>query len=248
MKSGPDALPVGLEHRLSYLAVGRKLGITPGQQEGMSSRLGTKIVPYGRLLDEARLLHCFSCHVTTSSSRDRNRLDTATMIPNVTCERCHGPGGAHVEAARRGGGEAELHLPMGLDQDSPTAQIAACGECHRSPDQADLSAIRPDDPQIVRFQPIGLAQSKCFQKGASGLRCTSCHDPHARVSRDTAAYEAVCLQCHQPAGPARAACPVSPAKDCLGCHMPRRVLTPEFQFTDHWIRVQSQAPKAAPRS
>src|SRR5947199_330237 len=114
MKSGPEALPLGLEHRLSYFAVGRKLDITPGQQEGASSDLETKTVPYGRLLDETHLLNCFNCHVTTTSERNRRRLDTATMIPNVTCERCHGPGGAHIEAARRGEGENALRMSLGL--------------------------------------------------------------------------------------------------------------------------------------
>jgi hypothetical protein len=245
-KAGPDSMPTGIEHRLSYMAVGRKLAITPGQQKDDSpSPLGMRITPHGRLLDEFRLLRCFSCHVTTGSDQGSGRLDTATMIRNVTCERCHGPAGAHVEAARRGGTEEELRLPMGPDRDPPSAQLAACGECHRSPDEADMASIREDDLSIVRFQPIGLAKSKCFQGGASGLRCTSCHDPHARASRDTAAYEAVCLDCHRSGGQAKAPCPVSPDKGCVACHMPRRQVTPEFLFTDHWIRVQSKDPGAA---
>ena len=39
-------------------------------------------------------------------------FDAETLIPNVTCERCHGPGRRHVEAARRG--EASLDMPFGL--------------------------------------------------------------------------------------------------------------------------------------
>ena len=35
------------------------------------------------------------------------------MIPNVTCERCHGPGRAHVEAARREDRDSEFSLPFG---------------------------------------------------------------------------------------------------------------------------------------
>jgi hypothetical protein len=245
MKPGPGSPPVGLEHRLSYLAVGRKLAVTPGQQEGASSEQGTRITPTGRTLEDFRLLRCFSCHVTTSSREGGGRLDTASLIRNVTCERCHGPAGAHVEAARRGGTEDELRMPMGPDREPPSAQISACGECHRSPGETDMASLREDDLSIVRFQPIGLARSKCFQEGASGLRCSSCHDPHARVSRDTASFEAVCIDCHRSGGQARALCPVSPAKGCVACHMPRREVTPEFRFTDHWIRVHSKNQKVA---
>jgi hypothetical protein len=242
-QSGPDAPPVGIEHRLSYLAVGQKLDVTPGQQGEGHTELGTKIAPFGRLLDDARLLHCFDCHITTPSKRSRGWLDTATMIPDVTCERCHGPGGEHVEAARRGSDESKLQMPLGLENNSPSAQITACGHCHRSPEGVDLSSLQPDDLQIVRFQPIALARSRCFQEGKSWLSCTSCHDPHARVSRNHAAYEAVCLRCHQPAGEAKTLCRVSPDSNCLECHMPRRAVTSEFLFTDHWIRPPSQDQK-----
>ena len=78
------------------------------------------------------------------------------------------------------------------------------------------------------------------------MGCTSCHDPHARLSRDTAAYEAVCLDCHRSGGPAGTLCPVSSVKDCVACHMPRREVISGGLFTDHWIRVQPGGPKAAP--
>jgi hypothetical protein len=244
---GREAPPVGVEHRLSYLTVGRKLGITPGQQQGAISEPGTRIVSCGRFLDERRLLQCFECHVTATSSRGRGRLDS-TMIPNVSCERCHGPGGEHVEAARRGADADALRMPLGPDQASPATQIKACGECHRSPESIFSESFNPDDLQIVRFQPIGLAQSKCFQGGESGLSCTSCHDLHARLSKDTAAYESVCLGCHQSAGETKTLCPVSPARDCLGCHMPRSEVTAGFRFTNHWIGVPSKARRrSAPR-
>jgi hypothetical protein len=247
MKSAPDALPVGVEHRLSYMAVGKKLAITPGQQAGAFAGPGTRITPSGRLLDQPRLVECFFCHVTATSTRRRGQLDTATMIPNVSCEQCHGPAGDHVEAARRGTTGEEMRLAMGPDQSSPSAEVESCAVCHRSIEATSADAIEPENLAIVRFQPVGLSRSKCFQGGASGLRCTSCHDAHARVSHDTASYEAVCLDCHQPRSEGRrpSVCPISPARDCLSCHMPRRQVTPEFAFTDHWIRVRSEQKTAA---
>jgi hypothetical protein len=169
------------------------------------------------------------------------------MIPNVTCERCHGPGGDHIDAARRGAPTEVLRMALGPDDASPLTQISACGECHRSSGITPPQLLNPEDPGVVRFQPIGLAQSKCFQDGKSGLSCTSCHDLHTRLSKETAAYEAVCIGCHQSARETKTACPVSPAKDCVECHMGRIAVTPEFQFTNHWIRVRSkEARKSAP--
>jgi hypothetical protein len=239
-QSGSDALPVGVEHRLSYVARGRKLVITPGQQRGAISEPGTRVVAYGRFMDEPRLLECFQCHATTTSRTGRERLDTSTMVPNVSCERCHGPGGDHVDAARRGAPAEALRMPLGPDDASPLTQITACGACHRSAGFTPRERLNPDDPGIVRFQPIGLAQSKCFQEGQGGLSCTSCHDLHARLSRDTVAYEAVCIGCHQATRETKKVCPVSPAKGCVECHMGRFAVTPEFQFTNHWIRVRSK--------
>jgi hypothetical protein len=246
IKSASGAPPVGIEHRLSYRDSGRQVLITPGQERGEPSEPATRTTPSGRLLSESPLLRCFSCHVTTASIRDRQRVDTDTMVANVSCERCHGPASAHVEAARRGGSDEELLMTLGSDSASPRAQIAACGECHRTPDDVERGDIRPDNLSIVRFQPVGLVRSKCFQMGNSGLRCTSCHDPHARLSRDTTAYEAVCLDCHRSGGPAKTLCPVSSAKDCVACHMPRREAIPGSLYTDHWIRV-NPGGSAAPR-
>jgi hypothetical protein len=244
--SHSGAPPTGIEHRLSYRDAGRKPVITPGQRRGEPSEPGSRNTPSGRLMEAFPLLRCFSCHVTAPSVPDRQGIDTATMIPNVTCERCHGPAGAHVEAARRGGSEEELLMPLGPDRASPPEQIAECGACHRTPDAVEPGTIRPDNLSIVRFQPIGLVRSKCFQMGRSGLRCTSCHDPHARLSRDTAAYEAVCLDCHRSGGPAKTLCPVSSIKDCVACHMPRREVISGALFTDHWIRVHPEGAEAAP--
>jgi predicted CXXCH cytochrome family protein len=104
--------------------------------------------------------------------------------------------------------------------------------------------IYPDNLQIVRFQPIGLSMSPCFRKGASGLKCTSCHEPHSRTSTARAGYDAVCLTCHQTAN--ERTCPVSPRANCVDCHMPRRKVSGNSVFTDHWIRVPSEKSGGPP--
>jgi hypothetical protein len=234
--------PAGIEHRLSYFAVGRRLGITPGQGRVKEGRAEPEHIPFGRPLVPDRLQRCIGCHSTLTSTLDRDWLEPATLIPNVSCERCHGPGRAHVDAARRG--ESELAMEMGQKHAEASVEIALCGECHRLPRALSASSIRPDNLQIVRFQSVGLSVSACYADGRSGLRCGSCHDPHDRVSTDHPGYESVCLQCHARGSRSkRAACPVSPAAHCISCHMPRREVPGDDLFTDHWIRKPDRVAK-----
>ena len=229
----------GLEQRITYYAKGPRLDITPGQAKPDAAAQGIKVVPQGRILDKDDLVRCLNRHrATITSTKGSGQFDPDTMVPNISCERCHGPGRAHVEAARRGDAEEKLAMPLGSAiSGPPLRQLQVCGECHRRlEDMSPSTRLTPENPEIVRFQPVGLGLSACFQKGKSGLSCSSCHDPHARVSRDHAAYEAVCLSCHSVPQRKNTSCPVSPSGQCIDCHMPRRTVSLEFLFTDHWIR------------
>ncbi len=126
--------PSGIEHRLSYLANSPDLVITPGQEGSPRTRGhgdAAETVAFGSLLGPEILKKCFGCHATLTSTVAQNRLETATMLPNVSCERCHGPGRDHVDAARRG--ETDLNMPMGQDPVQPWVEVNMCGECHRLP-------------------------------------------------------------------------------------------------------------------
>jgi hypothetical protein len=225
----------GIEHRFSYFAPAQKLQVTMGQEQADASHLHLKLTAFGRELSPEKTLGCLNCHATVTSRDKANHLDPSTLIPNVSCERCHGPGRDHIEAVKA---ESEdLRMPMAMLTD-PWSQVRQCGECHRLPSSVEESALNPDNPGIVRFQSVGLSLSPCFQNGLGTLKCTTCHDGHARTSRDRRAYEAVCLDCHH-AGGKRQICPVAPRGECVGCHMPRRDVPGGFVFTDHWIRKPS---------
>ncbi len=226
----PHGRPFGREHRLTYFAHLHGLDITPGQYP---ARYASGGAVEGRYLnaDETRI--CLACHATRVSRDDPSRLDVATMIANVSCERCHGPGGAHVEAARRG--DPDLAMPFGHGEETAGAQLRLCGQCHRLPEHVPPDELRPERTVLPRFQPVGLMQSKCYTQSAGSLSCTTCHDPHARTSRDRPAYEGICLSCHQSAP--RSVCSVSPRSGCLDCHMPRRNTGNGMLFSDHWIRI-----------
>ena len=234
------ARPVLLEHRLTDFAQTDRLGLTPGQAEAAQGPGNTAL---GYLVDPTNTLKCLGCHATTTSNRGSSFLDEPTMIANVSCERCHGPAKDHVEAARRGEIGEVLAMRAGPGRGTAEERLRACGECHRTPEMLRPEEIRVDNATIVRHQPVGLMQSACFLKSEGKLDCSSCHDPHARVSTDRAAYQARCLDCH--GATARARCPVSPLDGCVDCHMPRRDVGLGMMMSDHWIRVIRDATKPA---
>lgn len=234
--SPPGSQPVrGFEHRITYFADAERLDVTPGQLAQSTTKGRT---PRGREISVETTLKCFRCHCTVTSPDDASTIEPDRMLANVRCERCHGPGRAHAEAARAG----RQPPPMELSLNDATAesQIRVCGQCHRNPDEAPLGAIRPENDLLIRFQPVGLTQSACFRKTPGGLGCTTCHDPHRRASGDAVHYGSVCLSCH---GPNQAhPCPRAPDKveGCTGCHMPKRNSGQSVGFTDHWIRVRAR--------
>ncbi len=241
-----SAIPSVLEHRLTYYAKEAALAITPSQD--IHSR-GPEFTPYGNQLAAKQSRKCIRCHSTQMSAHGDDKLDEESMIPNVSCERCHGPGRRHVLAARRGSAEPDLLLPFGPDRFTADSLMTLCGACHRHPSSAQPGQIRPDNPFLARFQPVGLMQSKCYSQSAGALSCVTCHDPHSRASADRASYDAKCLECHgidrlsaTPTGrvPAVVACPTSPRERCVECHMPQVDAGQRIRFSDHWIRVRRE--------
>jgi hypothetical protein len=246
LDAADPAQPHALEHRLTYYAAKDALGVTPGQK---ADQLEGETTTIGRILDPTETFKCFGCHTSSTSALDRARIDPASMIPNVTCERCHGSGAAHIDAVERG--LRSLAIIGGRSDSTADQQMRRCGYCHRHPDRFDPAVIRVDNLEMVRHQPVGLMQTACYWKSKGGLSCTTCHDPHARTSTDTAGYISACLSCHQPgpSAPDQHACPVSPRDGCLDCHMPRRDAGQGYLLTDHWIRVVREgahAPHAHP--
>jgi hypothetical protein len=246
-------IPAVLEHRLTHYTQKGTLGLTPGHDTRPPP---PGLTTHGGELPARIARECFRCHTTQISAYDDQQLDLESMIPNVTCERCHGPGRAHIARARRNAKPSELELPFGPGRWQAQDLLALCGSCHRHPAPNPVVDIRPENPTLVRFQPVGIMQSLCYRKGRGTFSCVTCHDPHARVSADRARYDGVCLSCHtdrnapaasndpsnhQPRA-SGAPCPVSPRARCVECHMPRVDAGQGILFSDHWIRVRRPAP------
>jgi len=218
---------------------------------------------------------CAECHATgfekNYDSATRRYRSTQSEI-GVGCEACHGPGSAHLEWAQ----SPEAWKPMpGLDTRGFTQSFAGtertiqqCATCHSrreahgdaSPlpgtpyhDAYGLSLLQPGlyhaDGQILDEVYVygSFLQAKKFSRGVS---CLNCHDAHS--AKPPAEGNAVCTQCHSPAGNPgfptvrRAAYDTAahhfheagtPGAECKNCHAPESVYMGNDWRADHSFRI-----------
>ncbi len=232
------------EARVSYYGHSQALDFTPGRalREPHDAKEAM-----ARAVDPGEVRRCFACHTTGAIVGER--LDLAAAIPGVTCEACHGPGRAHVDAVQNTpphNAPGLVFNPKGLD---PAALVDFCGACHGA--FWDVTSAGLTGVPARRAQPYRLQGSRCWEQGRDArLACIACHNPHQPLVHDAAAYDERCLACHVPKGasptarlPGRA-CTVA-TENCVTCHMPK-FDAPEMHasFTDHKIQIV-RAPAAA---
>ena len=223
------------ESRVSYFLETKALDITFGHPSSVPWSLEDAL---GNRLDADQVRACFSCHNTAAFTS--GRADPGNLIPGVTCEACHGPGAKHVTAMKTGQSrQTFVFNPARLE---PGELTDFCGACHRT--FLDVVSLKIHGIRNVRFQPYRLVGSRCWNAADARIQCVSCHDPHERMVKGAALYDAKCLACHgvgMSAKPSRnqpgPACPVE-KRQCVNCHMPKLTLPgAHSQFTDHQIRV-----------
>jgi predicted CXXCH cytochrome family protein len=208
---------------------------------------------------------CLHCHVSEMQPPipgTENQYAMPLFVHSgVTCERCHGPGSAHL----KGG---PIVNPAKL---TPERRDQVCMQCHLEGKVAIERASRhvyeyqPGDNlfDFIRYfvlakssklgavsQVEAMSESVCKKKSGDRMSCTSCHDPHDSPSaeRRAAYYRDKCLACHGAAFGAKHH-PSQP--DCTGCHMPSSQSkdVAHTQVTDHRIprhaEVSHQLPETA---
>jgi tetratricopeptide (TPR) repeat protein len=196
---------------------------------------------------------CLNCHTSGMNpplQGTENRYPVPVFaFPGVTCERCHGPGAAHLQGGA-------IVNPAKL---SPEKRDAVCMQCHEEGNVAieragrHLYQFQPgeDLSQYIRYYDLvggagqglaalsqveALAQSVCKRKSGSAMSCTSCHDPHDSppAAERISYYRAKCLTCH---GTSLGGKHHPEQPDCRSCHMPASESTDvaHTQVTDHRI-------------
>ena len=219
---------------------------------------------------------CAECHAT-GYSRNYSPL-TNSFKPKMSeigvgCESCHGPGEAHVAWAA---GPDLVSLaaglsPVGLTADlgaSQDAEVMQCLTCHsRREAMGDGNPVPGTNYHDVftiallrqgLYHPDGSILDEVFEGGSflqskmhgMGVRCSDCHDPHEAKLK--AEGNAVCSQCHSPAGnPRFPSLPLqvfdgpehhfhpegSAGAKCVSCHMIERTYMGVDERRDHSFRV-----------
>ena len=209
---------------------------------------------------------CYSCHVSQQEKNfdvEKNVYKTSWLDFGTNCERCHGPGSAHVADPRK------EHMVVQTKLDA-TRNTMVCAQCHSFRDTFAKGFAAGDDyynyflPILEYNQPrdkdpaywadgrtrrfsndsYGLWQSECFLKG--GVTCVACHTAVHQVEieknpqlRPTA--NALCTRCHIKIGEAIAAhthhASGSAGSSCIECHMPRTVYSIKAEIRDHSMSI-----------
>lgn len=184
-------------------------------------------------LDFRRLINedCMSCHngYARGGVRDDGNgpIFPEPLPEGIDCQRCHGPGQAHVDAIKAGDVEAgrrAIANPATFDRER---QLETCMQCHFETTSSPLPfqmrrsehpafSYTPGQPladyfiyfdhapgsgRDDKFEIAGgayrLRKSACFQQSA--MTCLTCHNPHdiPRGAKAVQRYVAVCQSCHQ---------------------------------------------------
>lgn len=202
---------------------------------------------------------CLECHATSfhSLAPPRNRFERGSLTLGISCQKCHGPAGAHVARFEQNptatGGPTDIVNPAKLSRER---QMDLCSLCHAGLGKSltpPLSYIAGDvlakhlalstpspetqlDPHGSQAQALLL--SRCFQSSQT-MTCTTCHDVH-QTQRSVSALSANCVACHTPEKCGRFKT-LGPAitQSCVTCHMPLET-TEKIVMRINGRRVQPQ--------
>jgi hypothetical protein len=212
---------------------------------------------------------CLECHATYFSSvpseKAENFYRKADFVLGISCERCHGTGGAHVRKQKQAATSDAADKPSIVNPAKlpRERQMEVCAQCHGGIGESLVPAFsyvpgqllekfvklqRPDeDARVdVHGNQVALTQrSRCYQ--SSLMTCTTCHDVHA-PERAPAAYSEKCLQCHKDKDCGEfVRLGAKIRENCVDCHMPLQqsdlIISNIAQkqvkarMRNHWIKV-----------
>ena len=218
---------------------------------------------------------CAECHATGFEKNFDPVTDSYHSTEaeiGVGCEACHGPGSDHVQwMETHSETEAKENPGYGLTMKTNAgteAWIEQCAGCHSRREAYGDGNPLPGTPYHDAYRlmtlnnglyyPDGQIRGEVYVYGSflqskmyrEGVGCLNCHDPH--TTELIAEGNAVCTQCHSPAG--NADFPTLPLKaydtpehhhhetgtagaECKNCHMAEQVYMGNDWRADHSFRV-----------
>lgn len=217
------------ESRVSYYTDSSGLDLTLGARPDVPPK--DVVEAAGRQMTNKDKIECFGCHSAGGVVQSKLRFDS--MIPGVQCESCHEGAEKHVAGVQAGDVKAAAMPNLGKLSTEEMSEL--CGACHRTWAQVAAQGLR--GIINVRFQPYRIANSQCYDPEDRRISCIACHDPHAEVDRNPAAYDNVCKSCHAPGAKTAKVCHTAKA-ECSSCHMPKyEIPGSHHAFSDHQIRI-----------
>ncbi len=239
-------LPISFWTRLGWVN-------SPGYRDGVA-RFDRPIIP-----------RCLECHTTYFEALPPppNTYTTSGFLVGITCEKCHGPGQAHIRQLAKQSPAPSDPAILNPAKFSRERQMDLCAWCHAGhgseiepwfsyvpgqPLQKYIDFPRPDPKAQIDVhgsQVELLKKSRCFE--SSRMTCLTCHDVH-QSQHDLAAFSQKCLGCHKVQS-----CGVFAkqgneiANDCIDCHMPKQETnlivfdtmgrSAEPEVRNHWIKI-----------
>lgn len=236
---------------------------SPGYRDGVAN-FSRPVIP-----------RCLECHGSyfQSLAPPPNRYRHNGFMVGITCEKCHGPGGGHVDrlsAKAAPGAESGILNPAKFSRDR---QMDLCAWCHAGAGESlrpafsyipgepldkylKLPASDPAAPIDVHGSQVEMLQkSRCFQQ--SSMTCLTCHDVHA-VQHDLGAFSKECLTCHKPATAMFPRQNHQASSNCIDCHMPLKETNlivfdqngrrARPNVRSHWIKVYAESDSHSDQS
>jgi predicted CXXCH cytochrome family protein len=216
-------------------------------------------------------ISCMFCHNAYPHSSSAEEGVFAAVLPEgIDCQRCHGPGSAHAEAAGRNGPVEAIRRAIVNPARLPRErQLDMCMQCHLATPSRPLPGLvarfehgpldyRPGQPLTDYFLHFDRASASAsndrFEIAHAAYRmrksrcfqptqmtCTTCHDPHD-APRGQQAADRYNAACRKCHAEAHPA-GAPGGSDCASCHMPRRRTEDAVHvvMTDHYIQRRRPA-------
>ncbi len=201
---------------------------------------------------------CMSCHngLPLSGKYPDRAVTGLSVFPKeipagIDCQRCHGPGGAHVRAARATPASSEairqaIVNPARLSRDR---QLEVCMQCHLETSSSlvpneirrygrAMNSFRPGEVlgdyklyfdrtsatgQNDRVEIVNAAYRMRMSAcfRSSQMTCLTCHDPHQSYRSATSTAHYLAV-CQGCHQAVVHKASLPAGTDCLSCHMPKR--------------------------